>query len=286
MKHKITACLWLFLLGSLSIHAQQTTKANQDKAKANETSINTTANANLSNLAMQGAYSMLMQIMNDGNRDSILNVQQFKMYTDRYFMYAHPLPGDSLAYFGIGTYRIDNGQLFEYPVYTSAGGAQDDTIAIQITKLPNGYVQVINFPPDSLGNQYILTEEYGNVSAPLTSPLDGAWKMTRSIFVPKTGATTIDSTSIQYKLFQSGHFMWARTSTDSATRQPVSTFGYGTFEMSGGNKARERTTNSTFRTALIGKPLTVQLKLMGKDAYQQTIDWPDGKSTEVYQRLQ
>jgi hypothetical protein len=284
MKHKITACLWAFLLGSLSMHAQQVTKTSQDKAK--QVSINNTGNSNLSSLAMQGAYSMLMQIMNDGNRDSILNVQQFKIYTDRHFMYAHPLPGDSLAYFGIGTYRIDNGRLVEYPFYTSAGGAQNDTFDIQITKLPNGYVQVINFPPDSLGRLYILTEEYGNVSAPLTSPLDGAWKMTKSIFEPKTGRPTTDSTSTQFKVFQAGHFMWVRTSTDSATRKPVSTFGYGTFEMSGGNKARERTTNSTFRTALIGKPLTVQLKLMGKDAYQQTIDWPDGKSTEVYQRLQ
>jgi hypothetical protein len=286
MKHTITACFWFFLSASICIHAQQVTTTNPDKTKVKETGMTNTGNTNLSNLAMQGAYSMLMQIMNDGNRDSILNVQQFKIYTDRHFMYAHPLPGDSLAYFGIGTYRIDNGQLIEYPFYTSATGAENDTIDIQITKLTNGYVQVINFPPDSQGKQYVLTEEYGNVSAPLTSPLDGAWKLTKSVFVPKTGATRTDSVSTQYKVFQSGHFMWARTSTDSATRQPVSTFGYGTFEMGGGNKARERTTNSTFRTTLIGKPLNVQLKLMGNNAYQQTIDWPDGKSIEVYQRLQ
>lgn len=79
--------------------------------------------------------------------------------------------------------------------------------------------------------------------------------------------------------------MWARTDKDSATGKPVSTFGYGSFEMEGPNRLRERTTNSTFRTALIGKPVSVQIKMMGNDAYEQTIDWPTGKSVETYQRL-
>jgi hypothetical protein len=29
----------------------------------------------------------------------------------------------------------------------------------------------------------------------------------------------------------------------------------------------------------------LQLEFMGKDAYRQTILWPDGKSVEEYQRL-
>lgn len=234
---------------------------------------------------MPGAYAMLMQIVSDGNRDEIQNVQQFKIYTDRYFMYAHALPGDSLAYYGIGTYRTGNDRLMEYPFYTSEGGAHTDTFEIQVTKLGNGYVQVINFPPDSQGRKYVLTEEYGNVSTPVTSPLDGAWKQTKAQFIPTKGAAITNGNSTQYKVFQDGHFMWAHTSMDSATHKPVSAFGYGTFEMQGLNKARERTTNSTFRTALIGKPVMVELKFMGTDAYQQTINQPDGKSIEVYERL-
>jgi hypothetical protein len=173
----------------------------------------------------------------------------------------------------------------EYPFYTSANGGQIDTVEIKITKLGNGFVQVINFPPDSLGRKSVLTEEYGDVSISSTSPLDGAWKQTKNTFIPKAGTQVTNNNPTQYKLFQSGRFIWASTAPDSLTKEPVSTFGYGTFEMNGNNSFRERTTNSTFRTALIGKPVQVQLKFMGADTYQQTIDWPDGKSIETYQRL-
>jgi hypothetical protein len=272
----------LLLLLLVCTHAQEVAK--RKASTASETVINNSTR-NSGNNTMQGAYAMLMQIMNDGNRDSMLNVQQFKIYTDRHFMYAHALPGDSVAYYGIGTYRMENGKLLEYPFYTSTNGAQEDTFDIKITKLGNGFVQVINFPPDSLGRKSVLTEEYGDVSNAVSSPLDGAWKQTKNEFIPKQGTPVTNTNPTQYKLFQSGRFIWASTAPDSVTKEPVSAFGYGTFEMNGSNKFRERTTNSTFRTALIGKPVMVQLKFMGTDAYQQTIDWPTGKSIETYQRL-
>lgn len=280
MKHLLKASLGaLLLVLAIGMHAQQVARTGSNVA-------NRGTDAAGSNRGQAGAYAMLMQIVSDGTRDSMLNVQQFKIYTDRHFMYAHALPGDSLAYYGIGTYRNEDGRLMEYPFFTSEGGARNDTVEIRITKLGNGYVQVINFPPDSQGKEYILTEEYGNVSTPVTSPLDGAWKQTKTQFVPKTGIATASNNGTQFKVFQSGHFMWARTDTDSATGKPVSTFGYGTFEMQGPNRFRERTTNSTFRTALIGKPVLVHLKFTGSDTLQQTIDWPDGRSVETYQRLE
>src|SRR5215217_6904690 len=139
----------LLLLSIVCTHAQEGIKATQAKMK--DTSIMYAGNREPAGLNMQGAYAMLMQIMNNGNGDSMINMQQFKIYTDRHFMYAHALPGDSLAYYGIGTYRMENGKLTEYPFYTSANAARLDTIEISITKLGNGYVQVINFPPDSQG---------------------------------------------------------------------------------------------------------------------------------------
>jgi hypothetical protein len=282
---KASLALLLFLV-SFGTFAQHTTHPNQNTTTGqNATLITSYNNAQVFSSTMQGSYAMLMQNINDGLHDSILNVQQFKIYTDRHFMYAHALPGDSLAYFGIGTYRMDNGKLTEYPFYTSDGGARKDTIDISITKLGNGYVQVINFPPDSQGRKYTLTEEYGNVSSMAASTLDGAWKLTKSLFIPKTGATTTNNNPLQFKIFQAGHFIWASTYTDSATQKPVSTFGYGTFEMQGPNIMKERTTNSTFRASLIGKPVTVQVRFLGKDAYEQTIEWPTGRSVETYQRL-
>ena len=281
MKHLIKSSFGFVLLFTVCTHAQQVVKT--DKTK--DAGATNATYANQAGAGMQGAYSMLMQIMNDGTRDSMLNIQQFKIYTDRYFMYAHALPGDSLADYGIGTYHMDNGNLVEDRFYTASGGAHADTFNIDITKLGNGYVQVISFPPDSQGRKYVLTEEYGNVSTPVTSPLDGAWKQTKSTYIPKQGSTTTNNNPTQYKVYQSGHFMWASTSKDSATQKSTSAFGYGTFVMNGNNKYTERTTNSTYRTTLIGKPVVVQLKLMGNDGYQQTIDWPDGKSIETYQRL-
>lgn len=282
MKHFLKAGLGaMLLLWIVCTQAQEVAKRNS--TKTNETGTNPSQRDRTG--AMSGAYAMLMQIVSDGAHDSIQNVQQFKIYTDKYFMYAHALPGDSLANYGIGNYRIENDRLMEYRFFTSDAGAHNDTFEIRLTKLGNGYVQVINLPPDSQGKNYVLTEEYGNVSNPVTSPLDGAWKQTKSQFIPTTGTATTDTSATQFKVFQSGHFMWARTSMDSATHKPVSTFGYGTFDMQGVNKAKERTTNSTFRTALIGKPVAVDLKFMGTDMFQQTINWPNGKAIEVYERM-
>jgi hypothetical protein len=275
MKHLLTASLGSLLLATVCATAQDVSRA----------SAGTTSSQAPAGPTMKGAYSMLMQIVNDGTRDSMLSTQQFKIYTDRHFMYARPIVGDTLAYFGIGTYQMAGGQLMEYPFYTSAGGAQADTFSIDITKMGNGYVQVIRFPADSQGRKYVLTEEYTEVSKPRTSPLDGAWKQTKTMFTPKGGKPVAGNNPTQYKVYQSGHFMWGSTVQDSATGKPVSYFGYGTFEMMGPNKAREIPTNSTFRASLVGTPTMLQLEFMGKDAYRQTILWPDGKSVEEYQRL-
>ena len=61
-------------------------------------------------LNMKGAYSMLRQVANDGTADSMMNSEQFKIYTDRYMLYVRPIAGDTLAAYGIGTYEIKEGQ--------------------------------------------------------------------------------------------------------------------------------------------------------------------------------
>jgi hypothetical protein len=281
MKHLITASTWLLLL-TASANAQRAAKAN--KANDQEATLDFGTRSG-SNLTMQGSYSMIMQMVNDGNRDSMMRVQQFKMYTDKHFMYAYPLTGDSLGGYGIGTYEVANNRLMEYPFYTAAGGARNDTVDISITKMPNGYVQVINFSLDSQGRRYALTEEYSNVGRGITSPLDGAWKQTKNTFVGNDGKTTTNTNPTQFKMYQSGHFMWASTTKDSATGKTVSYFGYGPFQMKGRREIVEIPTNSTFRTQLVGKPVTVRLDFMGNDAFRQTIQWPDGKSIEEYERL-
>lgn len=228
-------------------------------------------------LKMQGAYLMQRQVIND----SVMNTQQLKIFTDRYMMYAHSLPDDSLGMYGIGTYEIKNGKVIEHVFFTSDSGARNSNFELTITKRADGYTQVINFD-----GQGVLTEDYKTVSRNIHTPLDGAWKQVKTEFTPVNGKTTVDAHPTQFKVFQSGHFIWANTQTDSASHQLVSNYGFGTFEMVGANRAREVNMSSTFRTALVNIPVTLELEFMGKDRFKQTIVFPSGsKGSETYERL-
>ena len=271
MKPMLAACLCALLLLSIMSTAQEAAKTKSTDAAPN---------------SMKGAYSMLAQKLNIDGKDSILSVQQFKIYTDRHFMYAHNLPGDSLGAFGIGTYRVQNGKVIESPFYTSSGPTQD-TFELAINKTAEGYSQVINFPPDSLGRKYVLTEDYRNASRNVSTPLDGAWKMIRVTFHPQNGNPVVVNDIIQYKVYQSGNVIWANSYLDSATQRRATAFGFGSFKMNGANQAVETIAQSTYRTALEDQSITLQLKFDGKNRYQQTIVGPNGsKQIEEYERLQ
>lgn len=234
---------------------------------------------------MQGAYSLSSQIGNNGTRDSLMKTNQFKIYTDRYMMYASPNATDSMATYGIGTYSTANGKVVENVFFSTTDGNRKDTIELAVTKVPTGYKQVIDFSNETEG-KFILTEEYKNVSKAVTTPLDGAWKQTKTMFIPKSGTPITDNNPTQYKMYQSGCFIWADTYTDVETNKPMSRFGYGTFKMVGPNKVEETNTNSTFFNTLVGKPVLLQVAFTGKDNYSQTIVYPNGdRSVEVYERL-
>lgn len=232
------------------------------------------------NKSMKGAYALTRQTVND----TAMPIQQMKLYTEKYMIYAHPIPGDSLADYGIGTYKMQDGKVFEYVFYTSSGGAHNDTVKLDITKKGNGYSQLINFPSDS-GRSFILVEDYDNVSKNARTSMDGAWKQTQSVYIPKNGKADTSQVT-QFKVFESGNFIWANTVQDSATHKPKSAFGYGTFLMNGNNQLVETNTNSTYKTDLVQKPVTLQIEWKGKDNFKQSITWPNGdKSIEYYERL-
>lgn len=234
---------------------------------------------------MRGAYSMYYQVANDGTKDSLMGNEQLKLFTDKYVMYAHKRPKDSLGEFGVGTYQIQNGKVIEHMFYTAASGARLDTFELEINKTGEGYRQVIDFP-ELEGRRFKLTEDYTTVGKHVNTPIDGAWKQTRNVSISPKGDTAYKNDNpTQYKVFQSGHFMWGNTVLDSATQKPVSYFGYGTFSMKG-NQITEVNTNSSFVTSLVEIPVNLDIKFTGKDRYQQTIIWPDGwKQIEYYERL-
>jgi hypothetical protein len=235
-------------------------------------------------LQMVGAYAMTSQVLNDGTRDSVLDRKQLKIYTDKYMMYASPNIADSFANFGIGQYKVEDGKIMEYIFYRASDGEVKDSIELNIEQTYNGYKQVIDRMPIQ-GSFYKLTEEYDNVGANVKSPLDGAWRLIRQIQTAGNGDSTVNENRFEYKVFQSGYFIWAITVRDTANKS-TSVFGYGRFEMDGDNRIKETIQNSTFVSSLIGKTYEVDLQFEGKDKYRQTITFANGeKSTEVYERL-
>jgi hypothetical protein len=268
MKQLIFACTaWLL------IHTLPPVKAQQGKPVKNTT-----------DLYMKGAYTMTRQVVNLDGRDSVMGNQQFKLFTDKYVMYAHRRPQDSLAEFGIGTYKIENGKVIENMFYVN-GKPQNSRYELAISKDVDGFKQVINFPPNEQWQKIRLTEEYKNIGKRDRTPLDGAWKQTRHVDVDKDGKQTITENPVQYKVYESGAVMWANTSKNEKG-ELVSLYGYGMFEMTTPTEVTETMVSSTFSTALVGKPVKLKIKLTGKNNYEQTIVWPDGsKMIETYTRL-
>lgn len=236
---------------------------------------------------MTGSYKMLKQTAHSSTFDTAYTNDQFKIYTDHHFMFVVKHSNDSLCEYGIGKYKISGNSVVENIIHStfSDNAIPGDDIVLKITKQPKGYRQEIVFK-DSANRDYLLSEDYENVSTKIKSPLDGAWKQTKIVYNYTNGdSITIENTT-QYKVYHSGHFIWANTNKDSATNKPVSFFGYGTFKMDANNQSIEINQNSSFKSALVGIPISVKIEMKGPDAYQQTIVSEDGGiGKEFYERL-
>ncbi|MGB8190675.1 MAG: hypothetical protein WCF67_02095, partial [Chitinophagaceae bacterium] len=150
---------------------------------------------------MIGAYSLNTQVLNDGSKDSILDRKQLKIYTDQYFMYASPNVADSFANFGIGRYKMEGDKLHEYRFYTAESGEKTDTFVVTINRNDGGYQQVIA-NMNLQGKDYKLTESYETASREATSPLDGAWKQVKNVYIRKAGDSSVNESPIEYKVYQ------------------------------------------------------------------------------------
>lgn len=235
-------------------------------------------------LNMKGTYSTLITQTVAGSGDSLLQKEQFKMYTDHHMIYVYPQLTDSLAIYGIGKYQIRDGKVIENIFYSSINGAKKDTFTLHIDKSDKGYQQVIEFV-SSYNKKYLLTEEYKSVGEAVISPLDGAWKQIRNMHISKNGDTVFNKKITQFKLYQSGNFIWVNTYPGNAAHASKSRFGYGEFEMDGHSKLKEVNAYSTYAN-LVDTPVDIELKFLSRDVYQQTIRLSNGdKYVEMYKRL-
>jgi len=231
-----------------------------------------------------GVYSLTHQLVNNGNSDSVVHRKQLKIFTDKYVMFGSNTISDSTAVYGIGEYKADRGKITEYIFYSSAYGNRRDTYELRIDTTPTGYRQVIDRITMS-GKVYKLTEDYNRVGSPVTSPLDGAWKQIKNIYIRKKGDSSVNNNPVEFKFYKNGYFLWAITAKDSAQNN-VSYFGYGTFTMQGDNKSVETTRNSSLISGLVGRTYALDLEFPDADSYKQTITFANGdRSVEIYQKL-
>ena len=137
MKQMPTVCLVAgFLLAGLCLKAQQQISNTQPTSGAKNTK-----------KGMAGAYALLRQMVNDGTKDSVIHIEQLKIYTDRYMIYAHQMPNDSLAEYGIGRYTVEDGKVIEDVFFTSANGDQNNKVELQITKQAMATPRSLTFRP-------------------------------------------------------------------------------------------------------------------------------------------
>ena len=262
----------LLLATSFAMACQDGDENNSDRSSSN------------ADFDIRGAYSMIRQIGNDGTGDTVLKKEQLKIYTDRFMMYASPRATDSFGEYGIALYRQSMDTVKEFIFYTSSEGEVRDTAILEVTKLPNGFRQIIRY--NDSASTFVLTEEYDKVGKEPASPLDGAWRQIKDIFIDKNGDTTRNTRKTQFKMYEAGYFIWANPNKDPSSNNFYSAYGYGTFKMLNKNKSQETNINSTFYTQLVGRPVDIDIEMLGKDGYKQTINGPQGeKSVEIYERL-
>jgi hypothetical protein len=242
--------------------------------------------SNKSGLDMRGAYMLTRQVANNGIKDSLMEARQLKIFTDNYLLYVHPGADDSLAVYGVGKYTVADGKVIEDIFYTSAEGPVTSRFELAINHTGNGYAQVIQFAPGQDNISWKLTEDYQRVDQKMVSPLDGAWKQTKVVSVAADGTTETIEAPTQFKFFYRGNFAWVSTVKDAGSNKPVSFYGYGNFKMNGNGELIENNTSSSFKAMLVNKPVTVRIRMLDKDHFEQTIDWEGSKQMEVYERMQ
>jgi hypothetical protein len=115
MKHLLKLSVLAFLvLYCKDSHLQIIVeKAEEDKSPGKDVTQNDLVK-NKDSLNMQGAYLLRKQVVKQGTKDSILKIDQFKIYTNRHVFYVSAETENSPADYGIGTYTVQNGKLVEY----------------------------------------------------------------------------------------------------------------------------------------------------------------------------
>ncbi len=234
---------------------------------------------------MPGSYNMVYQkIKGDITDTTFFTLEQLKIFTNNYMMYANVILPDSTSAFGIGTYTFNNDTLIENVFYSSSDTSSSDeprSYTLAIEKTERGFRQIIgNFMNGD--EKVTLTEEYTKNETAPTTPLDGTWKLIKKYTI--TGEDTASLDDIQYKVYFQGYCIWGNTYRD-ASNQKHTGIGFGKFVMEGDNKVKESMKASTF-SGVREHEFELDIEMDGRDKYKQTITNDDGsKGVEIYERM-
>lgn len=234
---------------------------------------------------MPGAYKMLYQKVKGGKTDTTFtSLQQQKIFTDEYMMYANFNPSDSVSAFGVATYSVNADTVTEKVFFSGSDSSKTESprnYKLLIEKTGIGYKQIIP-EIESQGEKFILTEDYEAVGTNSKSALDGAWKLEKTMYIK--GKDTSSQPLTQFKIYHAGHFIWGHSYTDSSSKIHTG-MGFGTFALNGTDKLKEMATVSTYYEVR-GKSFDIAVAMNGSDAFTQTITNKDSSvQVETYRRI-
>ena len=237
-------------------------------------------------VSQAGVYSMDKVVWNYGGKDNESSAAdghtQFKIYTAESYFYIGESK-DSAVSFGVGSYtQKDANNIEEVNIFNTTTLDTAVTAKLTITKSEKGYNQKIAALMIN-GVQWSSSEDYTKLEGAGTTDLDGLWHQTKSINV--TGQDSVVNTYNEYKVFQSGHFMWAaRAVTDTTTNVMANHIGKGSFTLSNGTLIEDLTFSSN--RAWIGK-FNIPVTFNGPDEFTQTISDTVNKviSIKTYKRV-
>ncbi|WP_183567211.1 hypothetical protein [Mucilaginibacter sp. SP1R1] len=229
-----------------------------------------------------GTYKLDKQMVSGGGKDTVYARKQMKIYTGSYFMYAAMAPDSSVG-FGVGTYKMDSvNKIVEHNIYSSRLLDSSVNFNLAISRTNDGYTQVIPGIVKVHNVSYKMIENYTKVAATDTSALDGLWKMDAAYSV--TGKDTVKQTPTQFKIFESGHFMFIhRYPVNKEGNKFKNGFGYGVFSLKNDTLREEDQLSN--HAQLQNRKFVIKITFNGNDEYSQVIKDSTGRSIEVYKRL-
>jgi hypothetical protein len=79
-------------------------------------------------LIKPGAYKMISQALKSHTLDTTyLELQQLKIYTGEYMMFANFFARDSISGFGVGSYSAEKDTVTEHVIFSASDSVKDDT---------------------------------------------------------------------------------------------------------------------------------------------------------------